>query len=586
MENTDEKPDVLNESEENAGNESSDTNTITETVKIAPKSILEEGNIKDNEELYENEDDTSVTVMYLTVSSGNEADGSNHTWQEVNTYSSEYYRDLGIDRYKVEGILQIDEEGDGLDENSYGYGEEVPNVSVQVRGQTSSRNEIKNYKIRIKDGKEEYHEQRTLNLNKHIGDPYRFVNKMSYDLLDTIPQLMSARTQFVHLYVKDLTAENSDQYVDYGLYTMVEQINRTYLKNHKLDENGQLYKVTFFEWDKYDAVMMDPEDPEFDRAEFERYIEIKGDEDPQKIQNIVNKIHNYNIPIDEIIEEHFDTENLCYWMAFNLMIGNNDVGARNLYLYSPLNSEKFYFICWDMDASFKRTYTEWRGRSSDMSWEDGISKFYGLTLVRRMMKEEKYRKMLEDAVDDIYANYVNHDTVSQRVEMYKGVTLQYLYTYHESEDGTVDDVWTYNMLTSGIPDEVDRNYMIFKESLNNPWPFFVDMPMKNEEGTEITLNWGVSYDVNDQEVTYDLILARDFLFTDIVDEQKDLNVPSYTIDMLEPGTYYLRVVSKNESGYTMECFDYISASGYGKIYGCYCFTVDEKGKIEFYEEEE
>ena len=63
-----------------------------------PKEMPVEGNIRDNPALYEGRDPYSVISMYLTVSSGNEADGSNHTWTEVNSYSAYYYEDLGIDR--------------------------------------------------------------------------------------------------------------------------------------------------------------------------------------------------------------------------------------------------------------------------------------------------------------------------------------------------------------------------------------------------------------------------------------------------------------------------------------------------------
>ena len=201
------------------------------------------GNIHDNQALYQGRELTSVIDMYLTVSTGNEADSSDHSWEEVNAHSVYYYEDLGVERYKVEGLLQIDD-GNGLGEGSYGYGETVPNVTVQVRGQTSSLSTSKNYKIRIKAGKDEYKGQRTLALNKHVSDPYRFINKMCYDLLADIPQLLSARTQFVHLYVKDTTAGGSGTYVDYGLYTMVEQINKTYLRNHGLDDRGKPVSYT------------------------------------------------------------------------------------------------------------------------------------------------------------------------------------------------------------------------------------------------------------------------------------------------------------------------------------------------------
>ena len=56
------------------------------------------------------------------------------------------------------------------------------------------------------------------------------------------------RTQFVHLYVRDLTTGSGAAFEDYGLYTQVEQLNKTALKTHGLDRNGQLYKVNSFEF--------------------------------------------------------------------------------------------------------------------------------------------------------------------------------------------------------------------------------------------------------------------------------------------------------------------------------------------------
>ena len=207
------------------------------TVEYVEKEEITEQPIADKSELYEDIDDTSVIKMYLTVSSGNEADGTNHTWKEINTYSAYDYEDMGVDRYKVDGVLQIDE-GDGIGADSFGYGVDIPNVSVQVRGQSSSKALYKNYKVRIKEGKGSFRDQRTLNLNKHPEDPYRFINKLSYTLMKDIPHLVGGRTQFVNLYVCDTTAGGSGVYEDYGLYTMVEQTNKKYLKSRGFDDNG------------------------------------------------------------------------------------------------------------------------------------------------------------------------------------------------------------------------------------------------------------------------------------------------------------------------------------------------------------
>ena len=81
--------------------------------------------------------------------------------------------------------------------------------------------------------------------------------------------MVGLRTQFVHLYVKDLTQADSGAFVDYGLYTQVEQLNPTALKAHGLDQNGQLYKVNFFEFFRYEDAIRRKTDPAYDPVAFE-----------------------------------------------------------------------------------------------------------------------------------------------------------------------------------------------------------------------------------------------------------------------------------------------------------------------------
>ena len=539
-----------------------------------PKQTLSEGNLRDNDALYEGRDPSSVITMYLTVSTGNEADSSNHTWAEVNAHSTYYYDELGIDRYKVEGLLQIDD-GNGLGEGSYGYGEAVPNVTVQVRGQTSSLYPSKNYKIRIKAGKDEYNGQRTLALNKHVSDPYRFLNKMCYDLLAEIPQLVSARTQFVRLYVKDTTQGGNGEYVDYGLYTMVEQINRTYLRNHGFDEHGKLYKVNMFEWYDYEEIMAVGDD--YDEDAFEQYLEIKGSDDHSDLRSILSKLQNYSIPITEIIEDHFDAENLCYWMAFQILIGNYDSGARNAYIYSPLNSQKWYLISWDMDASFRRNYYEKTGYLEGLSWEHGLTQYVSLVLFERMMKEECYRRQLDDAIHDLMEHALNPDKLAEQADAYSKVVKYDIFNNAFSNYFGQLTPAEYDKYVSLLPSEIQINYQYYLDSLACPWPFFVNPPEYQEDG--LFFSWGASYDIRGESVTYAYQLASDYFFRQILAEDSGLVIPYGMVGLLEPGTYYLKVTATNESGHTTDCFDYYNISNVGKIYGCYVFTVAQDGSI-------
>ena len=232
---------VLPTAEETAASEEVSTISGTPVEKQPDDSI----HLRDNDGLYTVYDDSGVVTMYLTVTRGNEAENTDHTWAEINSYSVYDYEYMQVPRYQTAALLQVgDENGPLLSE--VGYGETVPNATVQIRGQTSSRNAQKNYKIKLKKNKGTWRGQRTIALNKHQGDGLRFRNKMAYDLIRGIPQMVGLRTQFVHLYVKDLTQADSGAFVDYGLYTQVEQLNPTALKAHGLDQNGKRYKVNFF----------------------------------------------------------------------------------------------------------------------------------------------------------------------------------------------------------------------------------------------------------------------------------------------------------------------------------------------------
>lgn len=531
---------------------------------------------REDKSIYAQDDETSIVTMYLTVQQGNASDNTNHTWSEINQYSTYYYEDNNLDRYNCEAILQIgDENGPVVGE--FGYDDTTPNAAVQIRGQTSSRREQKNYKIRIKDGMGEWRGQRTIAINKHIGDHSRIRNKLAYDLIKDVPEMIGARTQFVHLYVKDNTEGGSGVFEDYGLYTQVEQINKTYLKNHGLDNRGHLYKINFFEWYDYEEITLKT-DENYDEKTFEEYVEIKGNDDHTKLIETINEINDYSIPIDEVVDKHFDMENMCYWMAFQILIGNYDVGSRNYYIYSPLNSEKWYFISWDNDASFTRTAHRMEGNYSEgLSWEQGMTQFLHIELFNRIFKEEKYREQLKAAVEDLKENYLNYEKVKSMVDSYAGVVRPYLYSMPDLANAPMDE-GSFNQIIASMPGEIDENYQYFLTSLEKPWPFFVSLPTETSDG-RMDVIWDVSYDSNGEDIIYEFWLARDYNFTDVISHQTNLRIPEAEFDYLEPGTYYIRVRATNESGYVQDCFDYCSVSGLGKIYGAKDFIVNVDGTI-------
>lgn len=543
------------------------------TIKQYVDPSLDGYKFRDNKYLYKNSDPKKVVTMYLTVLEGNSGEGTDHTWEEVNSYSVYDYEKMGIDRYKVEGLLQVGDESGPLP-GELGYNQISPNCTVQIRGQSSSLREQKNYKISVKDNKGQWNGQSTIALNKHVSDPTRFRNKLSYDLISGIDEIMGLRTTFVHLYVKDTTFGGNNKFTDYGLYTQVEQLNKTALKAHGLDNKGHLYKINFCEFYRYEDVIKLKDDPDFNIKEFEKILEVKGNDDHSKLIKMLEDVNDYSKDFDEVLDKHFDIENLSYWMAYQILMGNIDTQSRNFYIYSPLNIDKWYIIPWDNDGSLRRTELNLAGRSDNGGWEEGISNYWGNVLFKRALKSEKYVLALNRAIEEIKA-YLNYERVNEYVTTYASIVKPYLYRMPDIMYAPVTS-GQFDYIVKNLASEIEANYLSYKESYEKPMPFFIGLPKKTEKGLYIECEGAFDFDL--ENITYNIQIAKDYRFNNVVANFENILIPAVTIDMLPKGQYFIKVTATNASGYTQTAFDYYMTNE-GKQYGVKCFYVEADGTI-------
>ena len=563
-----------------ASSQTASGNKAADKVEKAPLEDINSVHLRDNPELYTVYDDSGVVTMYLTVSRGNDSENTNHSWAEINHYSVYDYEAMGVPRYQVNALLQVGDENGPLP-GELGYAVEAPNATVQIRGQTSSRYTQKNYKIKLKKNKGSWRGQRTIALNKHMGEGLRFRNKMAYDLIKGIDQMMGLRTQFVHLYVKDLTNSSSGVFEDYGLYTQVEQLNKTALKAHGLDSTGQLYKVNFFEFYRYEDAIKLTSDPTYDRSVFEHYLEIKGNSDHTKLIQMLADLNDESQSMELILEKYFDVENITYWLAFQLMTGNIDTQSRNMYLYSPQNSDTWYILDWDNDGMLGRTEHEIKSFSEGKSWQSGISNYWGNTLFRRALQSRSFREELEKAVQNIRA-FMNEERIETMVAHYRSIVEQYIWKMPDilNLPITKDE---YNLIAENIPEEIEDNYRRYNESYKYPMPFFIGTP--SMQNGALQLNWDSSYDFNAEDIVYTVELARDYQFRQVLYRQEHVVLPVAQAESPGAGQYFIRVRATNASGYTQDAFDYYVIDT-GKVYGVKCFYIQPDGTVveDIYEE--
>ena len=532
--------------------------------------------LNDNADIYQYDNPGSIVFMYVTIRRGNPSDDSDHTWQEVNDFTKYFETDVFANPpAKAEVIVQIGDENGPLP-GELGYGEIVPNATIQVRGSSTTRAKQKSYKIELLSRAGEWRGQTTIALNKHPYDLTRVRNKLCYDLIKQIPHMISLRTQFVNLFVKDeTTTYPASAFQDYGLFTQVEQPNRKFLENHLLDRNGQLYKVTNFEFYRHPEQIRLADDPLFNELAFSRILEIKGNRDHSKLIEMLDRVNDWAIPIEQTFEKYFDDDNYFTWLAFNILIGNIDTQSQNFYLYSPQNGDKWYFISWDFDGALDRQTRTHFSRTPYSGWENGISNYWGVVLHQRVLRVEKYRKILDEKINELHG-LLTTDLIRQMLAVYQPVVDEYTRKMPDLLflGGTPAD---HALAYSFIPAEIQLNYDLYQESIKKPMPFYLGIPEVIDD--KIKFIWDEAYDLKAQNINYHFQVSTRLEFTSLVAEQTITNITSIQIPKLKPGTYFWRVIATNEDGKTQLSFDSYRDTNGIRHPGIRYFYIDSQGRV-------
>lgn len=528
-----------------AGETQESTQPPVVNVEKAPVPDIENLGIHEDKSVYAADDEESVICVYVTVQMGDEGTDTHHTFTQVN--SAVRFADgahVQNDIY-ARAIVQFGDETGPLP-GQVGYGATESNATIRVRGNSSSTSPQKSYKLKLDKDAGIWRGQRNIALNKSFFDVTRFRNKLYFDMLRTVEGAASVRTQFVHLYVKDDTAGET-AFRDFGLYTQAEVPGSRYLGNHGLDTEGYLYKAISFNFEPNDYIKL-VTDPEFDQAAFDTVLSCKGRQDHSKILEMIEAVNDTSRDIDEIIDTYFDRENYLTWMAYNMLVANIDSTMQNFYLYSPTNSQKWYFIPWDGDFMLPWQEFDMEGLSASYApWEHGIGNWWGIRLHQRFLKLSSNRQALEDKVDELYQT-VNRETVNALAQKYNAVVEPYVtampdfyYLGHTREERME--------IVNGLGAQVDRAYREFKESLDSVMPFWLGELSVTEDGT--FLDWSEAYAFDYALVTYRVQVSR---YPDLrdpyIDEETDVNF--LEVSGLPSGTWYWKVTAQAEDGRTTE----------------------------------
>lgn len=526
--------------------ENEEQETIVHVQKQETADMDDRG-LGEDKTVYTDDEELSVVCVYVTVQMGDEGSDTEHTFTEVNS-AVRFANDAHVanDIY-ARAIVQFGDETGPLP-GQLGYGAEKSNATIRVRGNSSSTSPQKSYKLKLDKDAGLWRGQRNIALNKSFFDVTRFRNKLYFDMLRTVDGAASIRTQFVHLYIKDETA-GENTFADYGLYTQAEVPGTRYLDNHGLDSEGYLYKAISFNFEPNNAIR-EVSDPLFDQQAFDAVLSCKGREDHSKIIGMIEAVNDTSQDINDIMDTYFDRDNYLTWFAYNILMANIDSEMQNFYLYSPTNSQKWYFIPWDGDGCLHWQEHELEGQSQYYdTYNHGIGNWWGIILHQRFLKQADNRQALANRVDELYRS-INGETVNAAAQKYNSVVESYatampdLYYLGHTPEVRME-------IVNGLGDMVDQAYEEFYESLDSLMPFWLG---ELEDGY---LNWSEAYAFDYADISYRVLVSR---YPDMrdpaVDEITDVNF--LEADDLDSGTWYWKVTAWAEDGRTVNSMNKIS----------------------------
>jgi spore coat protein CotH len=270
---------------------------------------------------------------------------------------------------------------------SNGLQTDYTDLGIRLRGNTSRKNKKKSFKLNFSkfDKDQRFFGLKKLNLKANVNDPSCVREHLVMNLYRDF-NLVVARVNQIKLYI-------NNNYM--GLYSNVEQVDKTFLGSRYNNKKGNLYKCT------YPADLDD-----LNKVYDDSVYELKTNEDENNRDHLYAFIQFLRSATDSDfnlhIEEYIDTEEYVKQLAVEILTGHWDgysYNKNNYYLYYNPDENRFEYIPYDTDNTLG---IDWIGRDwAARNIYDWARHGEPRKLHTRILSVEKYKKQLTQNIDQL-----------------------------------------------------------------------------------------------------------------------------------------------------------------------------------------
>jgi len=385
-------------------------------------------------------------------------------------------------------------------------------------------------------------------LNKHPWDPTRVKTKLTFELLQQVDGMSSLYTQYVnHTVNREF----------YGLYTLLEDLDKHMIEAHGLGKKANLYKAKRVTWDlSRDYGVMEVTNPRYSKDRFESYWDIRGAKNHTILLKAYNEVFNANLDSRYVLENNFNVHSIAIWLAFVYITANIDMVHNNYAIYAPPESAScqwptpIYFLNWDADGA-------WTDRFFDRSipgvdhplLDDGIQYFWQNRVVKRFLQVNEFVDLLKTKLAYLNEGPLSQTNIASLTNKYKPIIRPTLSISpdisHLAWDATLAD-WEESVdLLSSIP---SSQFLRFPALSRRPMPVEMHMRM-SPDNSSLFFYWSKSYILYNKPFYYEFFLAKSETFDSasiilsVRSNNTFLSLPARTL--LPSKRYFWRVWVRN-----------------------------------------
>ena len=392
-------------------------------------------------------------------------------------------------------------------------------VRARLRGDSSRKLKKKSLKVALPKDVRLLSNSRMMNLNAEVSD----VTFMRQYLATKLFQ-ESGQTCFNSRHVLlDINGRFD------GIYLWIENVDKAFLKQRKLNSSNLLYKAT------RDGANLSISDSSMN-------WECKNGKEETPFAALELLREEINAIPDSLYyqwaRKNFEYESMINILSMNMLISNSSTYYHNYYLYRDLKSKKWQMWPWDLDKTFcldKLDMHYHRGSHR----ERRSASLPGNPIMERAIICEPIFRDIQRRTHELSESIFNLEYVAPIIDSLEKELLAYV--EHDTRCGQT--IPTFCSEVDSLRKFFIRRYEnLIYQFEHFPKSFTIHRP-KNPFDGDVTLTWEPSIDPDGDSLVYNVKFCSDARFKDEIITIKNLIVPSCTIDRtsLEPGKYYFKV---------------------------------------------